>query len=101
MQGIVAVILIPALAFHLAEPGLIGLMVIVLVTAFNGIVEEHQIGHAFEEALPFTALLVVFFAIVAVIHDQGLFTPVIALGAGYGVGVRRRTVFSWPTACCR
>jgi Na+/H+ antiporter NhaB len=27
-------------------------------------------------ALPFTALLVVFFAIVAVIHDQHLFTPV-------------------------
>ena len=29
------------------------------------------------EALPFTALLVVFFAIVAVIHDQHLFTPII------------------------
>jgi NhaB family Na+:H+ antiporter len=52
-------------------------MVIVLLTAFNGVVEEHQLGHAFEEALPFTALLVVFFAIVAVIHDQHLFTPVI------------------------
>ena len=52
-------------------------MVIVLLTAFNGVVEEHQIGHAFEEALPFTALLVVFFSIVAVIHDQHLFHPVI------------------------
>jgi NhaB family Na+:H+ antiporter len=52
-------------------------MVIVLLTAFNGIIEEHQIGHAFEEALPFTALLVVFFAIVAVIHSQHLFDPVI------------------------
>jgi NhaB family Na+:H+ antiporter len=49
----------------------------VLLTAFNGIIEEHQIGHAFQEALPFTALLVVFFAIVAVIHDQELFKPVI------------------------
>ena len=39
--------------------------------------EEHRIGHAFEEALPFTALLVVFFAIVAVIHEQHLFSPVI------------------------
>jgi len=47
------------------------------LTAFNGITEEHRIGHAFEEALPFTALLVVFFAIVAVIHEQHLFTPVI------------------------
>jgi NhaB family Na+:H+ antiporter len=77
VQALVAVILVLGLALHLAEVGLIGLMVIVLLTAFNGIVEEHQIGHAFEEALPFTALLVVFFAIVAVIHDQHLFTPVI------------------------
>ena len=52
-------------------------MVIVLATAFNGITEEHRIGHAFEEALPFTALLVVFFAIVAVIEQQHLFSPVI------------------------
>jgi len=52
-------------------------MVIVLATAFNGVTEEHRIGHAFAEALPFTSLLVVFFAIVAVIHDQHLFTPVI------------------------
>ena len=77
VQGVVAVVLILALGFHLAEPGVVGLLVIVLATAFNGITEEHRIGHAFEEALPFTALLVVFFAIVAVIHAQGLFSPVI------------------------
>jgi len=77
VQALVAAILVTGLALHLAAVGLIGLMVIVLLTAFNGVVEEHQIGHAFEEALPFTALLVVFFAIVAVIHDQHLFTPVI------------------------
>lgn len=77
VQGIVAGILVISLAFHLAAVGLIGLMVIVLLTAFNGIINEHQIGHAFEEALPFTALLVVFFAIVAVIHEQHLFSPVI------------------------
>jgi NhaB family Na+:H+ antiporter len=77
VQVLVAVILILGLAMHWAAVGLVGLMVIVLLTAFNGIVEEHQIGHAFEEALPFTALLVVFFAIVAVIHSQHLFTPVI------------------------
>ncbi len=76
IQAIVGLILIVALAKHVAEVGLIGLMVIVLLTAFNGVVEEHQIGHAFEEALPFTALIVVFFAIVAVIHDQHLFDPV-------------------------
>ena len=74
---ICGVILIFSLALHLAEVGLIGLMIIILLTAFNGIVEEGKIGHAFEEALPFTALLVVFFSIVAVIHDQHLFTPII------------------------
>lgn len=76
IQGLVAVFLVVALALHLAEVGLIGLTVIVLLTAFNGIIEETQIGHAFEEALPFTALLLVFFSVVAVIHDQHLFSPV-------------------------
>jgi len=77
VQALVALVLVIALGFGLAEPGVVGLLVIVLATAFNGITEEHRIGHAFEEALPFTALLVVFFAIVAVIDHQGLFTPVI------------------------
>ena len=77
IQALVALFLVACLALHLAPVGLIGLSVIVLLTAFNGIVEEHRLGHAFEEALPFTALLVVFFAIVAVIHDQHLFKPVI------------------------
>ena len=76
-QAVIALILVFALAFHWAPVGLIGLMIIVLLTAFNGVTEEHQIGKAFEEALPFTALLVVFFAIVAVIHEQHLFSPVI------------------------
>ena len=78
IQGAAAIILIVALAMHWAEVGLIGLMVIVIQTAFNGVIEEHQLGKAFEEALPFTALLVVFFSVVAVIHDQHLFTPVIS-----------------------
>ncbi|MCY3814452.1 MAG: sodium/proton antiporter NhaB [Gammaproteobacteria bacterium] len=77
IQAITAVLLAFALAFHVAEIGLIGLAVIVLQTAFNGIVEEHRLGHAFEEALPFTALLCVFFGIVAVISEQQLFQPVI------------------------
>ena len=77
VQAFAAVLLVFALAFHIAEVGLIGLMIIVIQTAFNGVIEEHQLGHAFEEALPFTALLVVFFGIVAVIHDQHLFSPVI------------------------
>jgi NhaB family Na+:H+ antiporter len=77
VQGVVAIVLVLALGLHLAEPGVVGLLVIVLATAFSGVTEEHRIGHAFEEALPFTALLVVFFAIVAVIDHQGLFSPII------------------------
>lgn len=76
VQAVIGIILVVSLQQHVAEVGLIGLMVIVLLTAFNGITEEHEIGHAFEEALPFTALLVVFFAIVSVIHAQHLFAPV-------------------------
>jgi NhaB family Na+:H+ antiporter len=77
IQACVAMFLVVALAFTWAEVGMIGLAVIVLATALTGIIEEHQLGHAFSEALPFTALLVVFFAIVGVIHDQHLFQPVI------------------------
>ncbi|MFT6423345.1 MAG: NhaB family Na+:H+ antiporter [Thalassolituus sp.] len=77
VQGGVAIFLVVCLALHIAEVGLIGLAVIVFLTAFNGVIEEHQIGKAFEEALPFTALLVVFFAVVGVIHTQHLFTPII------------------------
>ncbi|NIG87625.1 MAG: hypothetical protein G5703_03710 [Serratia symbiotica] len=41
-------------------------------------IDEHAIGKAFEETLPFTALLTVFFTVVvAVIIDQHLFSPVI------------------------
>jgi NhaB family Na+:H+ antiporter len=76
-QALVGVWLVVGLIFHLASVGLIGLSVIILATVLTGIIEEHRIGHAFEEALPFTALLVVFFAIVAVINDQQLFGPII------------------------
>ena len=79
VQACIAVFLVTALALHLAEVGLIGLAVIVLLTSLNGINEEHQIGKAFEEAMPFTALLVVFFTIVAVIHTQQLFHPFIEM----------------------
>ncbi len=76
-QGIIAIWLIVGLAFHLAAVGLIGLSVIILATAFTGVIDEHSMGKAFEEALPFTALLAVFFSVVAVIIDQHLFKPII------------------------
>ena len=77
VQAVAAVFLIVALAFHLAPVGLIGLTIIVFQTALTGITDEHSIGHAFEEALPFTALLAVFFVIVGMIHDLHLFKPII------------------------
>jgi len=88
IQAIAVMLLVIALAWHWAEVGLIGLMVIVIQTAFNGVVEEHRLGKAFEEALPFTALLVVFFGIVAVIHDQHLFEPVIAYVLSQDISVQ-------------
>jgi NhaB family Na+:H+ antiporter len=88
IQVLVALFLVIGLALHIAPVGLIGLSVIVLLTAFNGVIEEHRLGHAFEEALPFTALLVVFFAIVAVIHDQHLFKPIIDAVLAMEVGVQ-------------
>jgi len=75
VQAIVAILLVLALGFHVAEIGVIGLGIIVLATAFSGVVEESRLGKAFEAALPFTALLVVFFAIVGVIHQQHVFQP--------------------------
>ncbi|HDS1817949.1 MAG: sodium/proton antiporter NhaB [Pseudomonas sp.] len=78
VQGCAALILIICLGLHIAEVGLIGLLVIVLITAFTGITDEHRLGRAFQDAMPFTALLVVFFAVVAVIHQQQLFSPLIA-----------------------
>ena len=77
VQGIIGVWLVLALALHLAEVGLIGLSVIIFATGFTGITDEHAIGKAFTEALPFTALLTVFFSVVAVIIDQHLFAPII------------------------
>lgn len=76
-QALIGAWLVIGLALHLAAVGLIGLSVIILATSAAGITDEHALGKAFEEALPFTALLCVFFAVVAVIIDQQLFAPVI------------------------
>jgi len=70
IEMLVGIFLIIALALHLAAVGIIGLGVIILLTSFKGITHEHDLGDAFKEALPFTALLVVFFGVVSVIADQ-------------------------------
>lgn len=92
VQAITALILVFALALHLAEVGLVGLLVIVLATAFTGITEEQRLGKAFEAALPFTALIVVFFVIVAQIQDQHLFEPVVGWALHHS-GQARAAIF--------
>lgn len=86
VQMVAAVFLVIGLAFHVAAVGLVGLTIMVIQTAFNGITEEHSLGQAFHEALPFAALLTVFFVIVSLIHDQHLFDGVLTW------------VFSQPTS---
>ena len=75
VQIIAFVMLVFALAFHIAEVGLIGIGLIVFVTAFTGLTKEHDIGGAFVNAMPFAVLIVVFFAILGVVHSQHLVTP--------------------------
>ena len=77
IEAILGLCLIAALGLHLAPVGVIGLFLLVGLTSMKGIISEHYLGDAFKESLPFTALLVVFFVIVAVINDQNLFTPII------------------------
>jgi len=77
VQSIVGLLLVLALGFHVAEIGLIGLSILILLAAFNGVIEEPQIGKAFKEALPFTALIIIFFAIISIINQQKLFQPLV------------------------
>jgi len=93
-QALVALVLVAALALHIAEVGVIGLMIIVLATAFTGVVEEGRLGKAFEAALPFTALLVVFFAIVGMIHEQHLFRPFLQWVLSLGPELQPIALFS-------
>ena len=75
IQSVVLVLLVFALAFHVAEVGLIGIGLIIIVTAFTGLTKEHDLGVAFTNAMPFVMLIVVFFAILGVVHSQHLVTP--------------------------
>ena len=77
VQSACGLLLVIGLALHIMEVGLIGLCLLVAVTALTGINEEHQIGRAFEESLPFVSLLCIFFVVVGMIHDLHLFSPVI------------------------
>ncbi len=93
VQAVAGIFLIIALAFHIAPVGLIGLSIIVLQTVFTGITDEHKIGKAFQEALPFTGLIVIFFIIVAMIHDAQLFHPIINVALNMPLHVQPSVFF--------
>ena len=76
IQALGGIMLVIALAFHVAEVGLIGLALMIGLTSFTGVIKEGEIGKAFEEPMPFAALLVVFFAVVAILHAQHVFDPI-------------------------
>ena len=76
-QIIVGILLVAALALHVAEIGLIGLCLIIVLSAFSGLVKEHDFAESFNNAMPFVTLIIIFFAILAVVHDQHLVTPLI------------------------
>lgn len=77
LQAVVAVLLFLALAFHVAEIGLIGISLIIIMSSFKGLTKEHDFAEAFNNSMPFVCLLIVFFAILAVVSDQNLLTPLI------------------------
>ena len=93
IQGICGVLLVVGLALHIMEVGLIGLCLLVMVTALTGIKEEHQIGRAFEESLPFVSLLCIFFIVVGMIHDLHLFSPIIQWVLGLPIEDQPRAFF--------
>ena len=49
IEMVVGILLIFALAFHLAAVGIIGLGVIILLTSFKGITDEHDLGEALKK----------------------------------------------------
>lgn len=77
MQTLVGILLIFALSFHIAEIGLIGITLIVVLSAVTGRTKEHDLAEAFNHAMPFVCLIIVFFAVLAVVHEQHLVAPLI------------------------
>lgn len=76
-QAVVAVLMVLGLALHVAEIGLIGLAVIVVVSSIAGVTDEHRVAEAFMPGLPFASLLVVFYVIVAMIGSLHMFDGII------------------------
>jgi Na+:H+ antiporter, NhaB family len=77
VQALAACCMVLGLATHIVEVGFVGLGVLLFVASMNGHTEEHKLNHAFAESMSFTTIVVVFFVLVAIIHAQHLFAPVI------------------------
>jgi len=91
VQVVVGVMLVVCLGSHVAAVGLIGLTVVILLTSFNGITDETRLGEAFTEAMPFTALLVVFFAVAGIIEENGLFDGMVS----FIISLRGQSQMGW------
>lgn len=77
IQCLGAFALVIGLILQVAEVGILGLAVIIVVTTFNGLIVEREIAIAFQDAMPFVSLLIVFFGIVAILDEQETFVPVV------------------------
>jgi len=93
VQFVGSVMLVLGLAFHVTEVGFVGLCIAVIVTTFNGITEEEEVAHAFLEAMPFVSLLVVFFGVVAIIQEQGIFAPMIEMVLDFDLSLQPTALF--------
>jgi NhaB family Na+:H+ antiporter len=77
LQGTAALLLFAALALHVAEVGLIGIALMVFMSAFKGITKEHDFAESFNHSMPFALLITIFFAVLAVVDEQHLVKPLI------------------------
>jgi len=84
LQIVVMVLLFVALVFHIAEVGFIGIGLIVIASCFRGLIREHDFVEAFNSAMPFVLLIIIFFAVLAVVHTQNLVTPLVQVVFSFG-----------------
>lgn len=73
VQAVAGFLLVAALGLQLASIGLLGLITMVVVSAAMGKVAESRYVPAYHAAMPFFALLLIFFGAVSIIHEQHLF----------------------------
>jgi NhaB family Na+:H+ antiporter len=73
VQAVAGLLLVVALGLQLASIGLLGLITMIIVSTAMGRVAETRYVPAYHAAMPFFALLLVFFGAVSIIHEQHLF----------------------------